>query len=243
MFKKVVLGAFGFVWIYRRQLFTALVFPFAFYVVVRLAQALLEGSGGGWILGLAEILAETLFAVTTHRMILLGPEAVPKWGILRWSKRETIFALHVFALQLLVILLAIPLAIGFSLVSEPGSIMVMPLGFVILVAAFWLIGRLSLVFPGIAIDKGVMFVESWRLTKSYQVLMFCVVLLFPALLLIPLFAVGAVPALLFNNVFLNAFIESFLMTFATVFIVAALSVAYQIVTREVYAQNQWVRLD
>lgn len=216
-FKKVVAGAFVYVAKYRKVLAKALAIPFGFYLLIDLSTLLDFPPAMGWILAAVGIGVQTIFAITTHRVVLLGPGSVSPWGITSWTKRETFFVLHVIGLALLMIPIGI---IGFVPVIG------------ILVALFllcWITGRLSLVFPGIAVDKGVSFKASWEMTRNHQMLMFMVVILFPALLAIPAFILNFIP-----HTFL---LTSLLSTFVIVFQVAALSMAYQLISDDVYGKE------
>ena len=44
-----------------------------------------------------------IIAITTHRIILIGPESVPKWGRLYPGEREFYFGLYVIALGIFMI--------------------------------------------------------------------------------------------------------------------------------------------
>jgi hypothetical protein len=94
-----------------------------------------------------------------------------------------------------------------------------------LVLICWVTGRLSLVFPGIAVDKGVSFKLSWEMTEGYQILMFLVVILFPIML--------AIPAIILDFIPYTFLLSSFISTFVVVFQVAALSMAYQLITADI----------
>lgn len=93
---------------------------------------------------------------------------------------------------------------------------------------FWIMGRLSLVFPAIAIDEVISFKVSWDLTRNYPLLMFLVVLIFPAMFIAPVVVLRLVP---YGHVF-----TSLITAFATVFIVAALSVSYKLIRQEAIAK-------
>ncbi len=124
---------------------------------------------------------QAIFAITTHRIVLLGPGSVSKWGITSWSERETYFVIDVLALSVLMI----PMM---SLASIPViGLYVAP------ALTCWIFGRLSLVFPSIALDKGVSFKQSWELTKNHQLLMFLVVVIFPLMLAIPAVILDSMP--------------------------------------------------
>src|SRR5690606_34925168 len=98
-----------------------------------------------WFLVILGVGVQSIFAITTHRVLLLGPNSVPTWGITSWTKRETFFVLHVLGLYLIVKAMTF-----LAYISSVG-------GIIALVLMFWIIGRFCLVFPGIAVDKGVSF--------------------------------------------------------------------------------------
>ena len=212
MFRKVVVGAFFYVYLNRIDLLKALSVPFIAYLIIGFVNEFEIDKLTYYFLLTLSFLIQTIFAITTHRIILLGKESVPKWGLRYWSKRETFFLIHVLILTGgLYLLLLASIVIGFI------PIFVLPIIFI-----FWVWGRLSLVFPGIAIDKGVSFKMSWALTRKYQLLMFLVVIAFPTLL--------ALPSVLLNYVPYTAVLINIISTFVIVFEVSALSVAYQLIT-------------
>ena len=100
---------------------------------------------------------QAVLAVVVHRVLILGKNAVPQWGITKLSKREASFFLHAFFLSFL----AIPFL---PLLFIPG------VGWVLcLIGTSWLMGRLSLALPGVAVEGGVFFNESWKITRGYQI--------------------------------------------------------------------------
>lgn len=216
-FKKVVAGALVYVNQYRKVLLKALAIPFVAYLLIDVATLLDIHPVLAWLLAALGVGVQAIFAITTHRVVLLGPSSVSTWGITSWSKRETFFVLHVIGLGLLIIPIAL---VGF--IPIIGAL-------VALVLICWVTGRLSLVFPGIAVDKGVSFKLSWEMTQNYQMLMFLVVILFPMLL--------AIPAIILNFIPYTFLLSSFISTFVIVFQVAALSMAYQLISEGVYGKG------
>jgi len=215
-FKKVALAAIGYVIEYKRPLSKALLIPFVLYMVLDAAELSEHNLLTGIALWGLAVIVQTIFAITTHRVILLGPKSIPTWGLFKWTKRESFFALH---------------AIGLSLMMIPAAV----LGFIPFlggVAALglicWLFGRMSLVFPAIAIDQGVSFKLSWELTESHQMLMFLVIIVFPAVLLIPAYLLSFLP----YTFIATSIVISFLTTLSTIFTVAALSVSYKLICEE-----------
>lgn len=216
-FKKILFGSFYTVYNFRGHLARALLLPFTLLVVIQATAFLDTPAYMDWILSPIAWAIYAIFAITTHRMVILGPESVPKWGITSWSKRETYFILHAVGVGLLLL----PLAV----------LVVIPVvGPVIAVAIYlWLLGRLSLVFPGIAVGKGVTFKLSWELTSNYQIPMLLVILVPPLILTIPTLVLGLAPY--------GWFISSVFSCFIIVFEVAALSLAYQAITSIEYDEG------
>ena len=105
----------------------------------------------------------TVIAITTHRLILLGPDSVSQWGIFLWRKREFRFALYV--VLLIIILVPAGFASNFS-----GAV-----GFIGSLLAFWIIGRFALTFPGIAVDEEMTFDRSWKWTADHNLFMLVIV--------------------------------------------------------------------
>jgi hypothetical protein len=212
-FKYVALGTIAYVFRLKAIFARALLIPFFLYLLLDMTEYLEPIPFLSFSVGFAYLIVHTLFAITTHRIVLLGRESTPKWGILNWSKRETKFVLHMFGLGLMVIPLVV---LGFV----PVVGMILFLG-----VMFWFIGRLSLVFPAIAIDQGISFKYSWELTRNYQFLMVLVVIVFPLLLLIPSMLISMVPY--------TFIITSTLSTLSTVFMVTALSITYREICEEI----------
>lgn len=216
-FKKVIAGVFYYIFKYRKTLAKTLAWPFSVLILLDVMEYLEFGILASIFIGIATVVIQTIFSITTHRVVLLGPESVPKWGLASWSKREAFFAFHLIGLYLIVVSLSF-----LGVIPVLGAILA-------LVVLCWLIGRFSLVFPGIAVDKGVSFNLSWELTKNYQLLMFLVVIVFPLLLAIPMLLVTLVP---------HAFwLSSLLSTFVMVFEVAALSMAYLLIISESFSNG------
>jgi len=216
LFKEIVFGALGYVVLYKGALLKMLFLPFVLYILLEVIIENVNGLFLEFSTGIAGLLLQTIIAVTTHRIILLGPKSMEKSGVLNWARRDTSFFMHGVGLGLLVI----PI---FALSFLPMG----PIGFVIaIIISMWIVGRLSLVFPGIAIDHNITFKKSWGLTKNYQFIMFLVVIVFPILLFIPSVLVSKIPY--------TFLITSLLSTLTIVLTVSALSVTYKLVTNKTY---------
>ena len=150
-----------------------------------------------------------VLAITTHRIILLGPESISEWGVYVPRKREFYFVLYSIGLGLLMI------PFGFlALIPTVGW-------FIAALAIIYMMARLSLVFPAIATDQGWTFSDSWKATRNHQILMMVVVAIFPFVISIPEQLLSHVP-------YIGVFV-SLLSACSMVFVVAALSVAFQVI--------------
>jgi len=213
--KRVLLGGLGLVVEYRMALANALVIPFILLVALNASQLAQLPVNVRLVLSLVGIVVHTIFAVTTHRITLLGPQSVTRWGMFAWSRRESSFVLHLFGLGLMMI----PLVL-FAVVPYVGWVIAFG-------GMFWLAGRLSLVFPAIAVDHEISFRKSWEMTDRHQSLMLFVVIVFPLLL--------SAPAMLLATFVPAAFlVTSVLTSLSTVFTVATLSAAYRFIYQDVY---------
>ena len=212
LFTKVMAGAFYYVYENRVSLVKALSLPFIAFLVLGFIWEF-EIDGPIWYLLVAlESFLQVIFAITTHRIVLLEKESVPEWGLRSWSKRETFYCLHILGLAMIS---TVPVSLGLIPFVGPA---------IALLTIFWVCSRLSLVFPGIAVDKGVSFQMSWDLTKDYQLLMLLVIIVCPVLLAIPIILLSLIPY--------TFILTNFISTLVIVFEVAALSMAYQLITSE-----------
>ena len=173
-----------------------------------------------------------IIAVTTHRIILLGPGSIPEWGIFKLQFREYYYAIH------LVIILLIALLIGFgvSLVADKDYFVFVPSRlqgnfavFLVVVMSSWLLSRLFMVFPAIAVDVSVSYPLSWQLTENYQLLVFLAVVVLP----VTMSVVGVIVYFMLSQMFVfshtlivNLFLY-FLPILAWVIIFAGLSVVFR----------------
>ena len=156
------------------------------------------------------IYLQSIIAINTHRIILLGGASVPYWGFRLWGWREIYFTYYIAFFAFLVYL-PIALASFFPLIDGAIAGMILYL---------WLLSRSSLVLPAIAIDRKMSFRSSWRLTKNHQGSMFLVVGIFPFLITISLLTLGWL--LQADDVILTS-----LEPILNVLTVAALSLAYK----------------
>ena len=133
------------------------------------------------VLAIVSVAFYIYIAVIVHRHVLLGEGSTPKWGISKWSSRETTFLVTTILLYLMIF---IPAMIFEVLVESLGKLEISD--YITLIPCYYFIARFSLVFPSIALGKDMTFKESWRLTKNKQLLIITVVGIVPSLLSIPI---------------------------------------------------------
>jgi hypothetical protein len=159
------------------------------------------------IQGVIELLAYSVLAINTHRILLLGAGSVPKWGIAKPTKRELKFVLQIILFGLMLI------PIGLLLLVPEFGVWLM-----YLVSSYFL-ARFSLVLPAIATDNPWTFGMAWDATAGHQLLVIAVVGLLPVI-------IGGAEYLLSRAPY-SDFVVVIVSTFTTVYVVAALSISFE----------------
>ena len=191
----------------RIVLLQALIFPAFALLLIDFAKTIESLNNTRWFLAILGIFINTTFAITVNRIVLLGSSSVSKWGLYKWTKRETYFFIHLILLALFCGLFYLTAFI------HPASGMVIgALGSILLLVRF------SLIFPATAIDKGLTFVTSWSLSKNHKLLMLYIVIIVPILFALPNFIAYQIT---------DAFwVTSIINIIATIFTISFLSLAY-----------------
>ena len=151
---------------YRVELLRVLLIPFAILLVFELE--VLPNTNDRALLRTVTFLYITVYAfalLSVFRILIIGPQAVPKWGVYKVSKSTVYFVLYIVCL--FIVLYAISYFL-YSFLPMPVNWL---LFFIIKVS---LLARISLVFPAISVGSYFSFTSSWRRTKNHQVLMLLV---------------------------------------------------------------------
>ena len=207
--KRTLVGAIGYVYHYKVQFFKILIFPFLFFTIYYLIATVVDSAAFTWGIIFAAWIIYTQIAVVTHRMILLGPNSVPNWGIYVPTRRE----FHFFITSFILGLIMIPVAF-LNIIPNGGSIL-------FTIVSSYLISRFSLVFPSIAVDNPWSFSDSWSVTKDHQILMLAVILIFPIVISIPEILLSKLPH--------TSLLVTFVSLITLVITIAALSVAFKVI--------------
>jgi len=120
-----------------------------------------------WILFFA---LGTVVAIRTHRFVILGQAGPIRWGIREW---------RFFGLSAASILLPLILAVGTSSLFGLSLNFGLPLFLLILTASVYLVARLCLLFPSIAIDRPLALSSAMARTAPHQPAVLIVFILLP----------------------------------------------------------------
>lgn len=149
-----------------RELLRALILPAVGSVVVALSHRFVEEPGANqWLLLAAHLAFYALFAVSCHRIILLGRDSLPSEFGLYWSMRETRFAAWLILLFFLYAALSYPFA--FATVFLPRELMATQIPWYAWTFVLtYFEGRFSMVLPATAVEQRMNLPASWILTRG-----------------------------------------------------------------------------
>lgn len=189
-------------------------------VVLDAASALFENMLWHFILSIALVVVYAIAAVSMHRLIVLGPDAVPRKREKILTRTEIAYILYGIVLELGATFVALA---GFALVNLPfpADVICVIVG---LAAAVYLVVRLSLVFPAIAIGHTYGFRAAWEITKPFQKEMLFAVIFAPVSL-----------ALIFALITFTLQMELLSYALGAIFLlfgIAALSTVYKYIWEE-----------
>lgn len=221
---KVIVGAFLVPWWQRREFARALAFPLAAMAVLMLGWYFTSDNlpaWAMWLVCLAYGALFTIFAVACHRLVLLDPRRVRPG----WSWREFRFVFWLLGVYL--VYLAVWLPVWTVMVNVTHD---MPPDWTrqpAVIPALYVVARLSLVLPAVALDRDVSFKWAWTLTRGNGWRLVVVVGVLP-------WAISQLLGLLYRAT--PTPIETIALTLIgiTLFAVeiAALSISYRELTRE-----------
>lgn len=157
-----------------------------------------------------------LFAITIHRVLLLGPNSVSKYGNLCFSNRE----LNYVGFSLL---MAIALSCLFVIALIPFIGLIL-----FIIIAITVFSRLSIALPIIAIDKEWSLKGVWSTTRDFKQLCIFSTIIVPIVVMVPLIVVYA----LIQNIQAISIIASVYMALATIIITAFLTTTYHYIDQQ-----------
>ena len=123
----------------------------------------------GILVGLVVALATAMFAVSTHRVVLLGAAGVPDGGIISPTRRELKFVVYEWLMLITIGLLVMtPLSFGLTwLDGSPSSGVAVWVPLLMGGVSLALVIRLSFMFPAIALDQATGPSIAWYDSKGW----------------------------------------------------------------------------
>lgn len=176
----IIRAAFQFVWKKKLRMARALLIPvIAIWAVDQLPfsdeRSILSTDPiwVGCLLFLIQTIPYLLFAVTCHRLALLGDQSVPEYGLWKWTMRESRYL--AWLLVIVNIYLLIYLAVDSSFVSnmfgDLGAVagvdpfhLSMLVVYPVYIGFLYLFSRLCVLYPAIAVGKQVRAEWVWPVT-------------------------------------------------------------------------------
>ena len=244
---KVLLGAVLIPWHQRRQFAHALLVPMVFLVVMVMVWRETYTSidaNFAWLASAAYGFLFILLAVRCHRLMLLTEPVEEAWTLPHWSVRETRFLVRVALVWLCcVAVFFIAQTLGGLMVATVMDLASETIAPAKLAAyseyagdfAYWFVfGRLSLIFPGTAIDDERPLLYAWQRSRGNGWRLFVVVCV------VPFCASQLVEQLVRQDATLLEY--ALLTALGVVFIafeVAALSLAYRQLVLERDGEIEW----
>ncbi|MBB6093074.1 hypothetical protein HNQ60_001952 [Povalibacter uvarum] len=191
---RVIVTALWHCWKSSRAILAVMVLPalvVALVTFLMFRSSALPDAPVRWVARGIQVFVLIFAAVSCHRVILLGPESVPRWGVTGWHRREWGF-----------VLLALIVGIASTASSLAGGIaasivLMIPVNLLDVASQSWMIwcteastlivgayvmGRLSLALPAMAVDEPINLRDAWRLSSGNAVRLMVLVAVIPWLL-------------------------------------------------------------
>jgi hypothetical protein len=172
---RIIRDAFLFVWDKRVRMLYALAVPVALLLVVDHAFTLANNDPLKFVQAFIQMAIYILFAITCHRVALIGDEGVPHYGLRTWTLGESRYL--GWSVIILVVWLLFSFVINSFYVSmivskvEAGASAETYQSYKYWLTPFYIpilyiLARLSVLWPAIALDEQVSAQWAWRLTEN-----------------------------------------------------------------------------
>jgi len=169
---KVILNAFQLVWVMRSEFLKKLSLSYVLIILLEnVGKSLDEESRYlGYIVVLLTPIFYTYFAVICHRLVILGNESVPPFGIRKWTMRETRFLGWLTGFWLFLMLFmesrSVLARLLISLFGISGVTVFLISLIIIILSVIYLLARLSMIFPAAAIGKKPGIKWAWNISEG-----------------------------------------------------------------------------
>ena len=170
---SIIQSSIAIPWRKRAVMFRALLPISVILITLQMIRPVIStvlGSLTEFVILIPYVPAFTVFAVTCHRLILLGDDSVPWYGLSKWSKRESRFIgwsllgwLALAAISMLVMFFSLGLA-GSSLQSLPVT-WVEYAAYFVMIPGVYVVARFSILLPATAVDQRHDLTWAWETTE------------------------------------------------------------------------------
>lgn len=196
--KEVAFEAAWRYWGLRRELLSVMIVPIAAFVAIDVGSLVLDMNGtiaryAHWA---CYIVASALAAISCHRVLLLGPVSVPRFGVGQLGMRELRFIAALLFLGLILSLLQPFIDLVLRSITGIGDSEGERRSLILTIIS-WLPGsyffaRLAFMLPSIAVDARVRLPEAWHLSSANGWRLMLLIVLIPWLMRLFEWAITAV---------------------------------------------------
>jgi hypothetical protein len=159
-------------WGLRRELLSVMIIPIAGFLAIDIGASVLDMNGtvALWGYRACYLIVSTAAAISCHRLLLLGPVSVPKFGIGHLGMRELRFIAAMLFLCLIPSLLQpftdLLLTSITGIGDSKGERRSLILTIVSWLPSSYLFARLAFMLPSIAIETRARIPEAWQLSSG-----------------------------------------------------------------------------
>lgn len=227
----ILAGGFAVPWSNKSRFIQALILTFSILVAVDHIAVLYVESLGMKVFFLYAINAIVYvgFAVTCHRLVLLGDSSVAKYGILGWSGREFRFLGWCIKIGIVVGLIFFLIGIISAMVSSYYIPIIQPMMVIMMIPIIYFSSRIILLFPATAVDKKYNLKWAYQLTDGNGFRMVVVVALIPIIMT----GIDYIVSILFGENNLTDFIMLAVAYIVTIAEISAISLSYDFLSKNV----------
>ncbi len=166
---KILSEAFFTPWILRGELIKKASIPILFLIGLGYVEAYFSGTFD-YLFAFIGFLAYAFLAVTCHRIIILGTDSVPIFGVRKWTMRETRFFGWMIGLYIMIVFIIFSIAtlpiVIIPLFEGRAMYLIIPLSIISALPGVYVLSRLSLIFPATSVDEKVSIKWSWDTSRN-----------------------------------------------------------------------------
>jgi hypothetical protein len=168
--KEVAFEAAWGYWGLRRELLSVMIIPLAAFLAIDIAATRLDltGTVARWAYFGCYVVVSALAAISCHRVLLLGPVSVPKFGVGHLGIRELSFIAAMLFLGFLFGIVQLFSDLIITQVTGPlrtAEHVGYAIGIIVALPSCYLFARLAFMLPSIAIESRAPLPEVWQLSS------------------------------------------------------------------------------